>query len=257
MDRERYRPVVAVWNYRQDDVHVEPIRSLGVPLYWFPAGWSSAAKLRAFRRLVRQLEPEVVHASNFYVNFVGYFGAFGTGARAVGSIRNDFVFSKQECGPVVGRLSALWPRSQVSNSAAALESARRSRSFFVPRHLHVVRNALDMARFPSAPVPPNGVTSIVGVGYLLPAKRWDRLLAVAATLKRRGFDYVLRIAGDGPLLSALTQQACDLDVSDRVTFLGHVSDIPRLMEDATFVVHTADNEGCPNAVMEAMAWDAP
>jgi glycosyltransferase involved in cell wall biosynthesis len=114
-----------------------------------------------------------------------------------------------------------------------------------------------MARFPKAPVPPNGVTSIVGVGYLLPAKRWDRLLAIAATLKRRGFDYVLSIAGDGPLLPALTQQARDLDVSDRVTFLGHVSDIPRLMEEATFIVHTADNEGSPNAVMEAMACGRP
>jgi glycosyltransferase involved in cell wall biosynthesis len=253
MDRTRYRPAVAVWNYRPDDVHVEPIRSLGVPLYWFPQGWSSAAKLVAFRRLVGQLAPEVVHASNFYVNFAGYFGAFGTAATAVGSVRNDFVLCKQECGPIVGRLSGYWPRHQVSNSSAALESARRSRSVFVPEHLHVVRNALDLTRFPSADVPPGAAPSIVGIGYLLPAKRWDRLLDVAATLKRRGLDYVLRIAGDGPLLSALTQQARALDVTDRVAFLGHVADIPQLLKDATFVVHTADNEGCPNAVMEAMA----
>ena len=47
MDRERYRPGVAVWNYQQDHLHVEPIRSLGVPLYSFPTDLSSAAKLQS------------------------------------------------------------------------------------------------------------------------------------------------------------------------------------------------------------------
>jgi glycosyltransferase involved in cell wall biosynthesis len=38
-----------------------------------------------------------------------------------------------------------------------------------------------------------------------------------------------------------------------VQFLGRRSDIPDLLKDSTFLVHTADAEGCPNVVMEAMA----
>ena len=100
-----------------------------------------------------------------------------------------------------------------------------------------LRNGLDLTRFPSGAVPLDGPPSIVGVGYLVPAKRWERLLTVAANLKRQGVHCRVQIAGDGPLLPALTQQARDLDVADCVAFLGHVDDIPQLLKDATFLVH--------------------
>jgi len=253
MDRQQYRPAVTVWNYRPDDVHVQPIRALGVPLYWFPSHWSSAAKLGAFRRLVKQLAPEVIHAGTFYTNFAAYAAAFGRGTVAVGSVRGDFVWCRRESGPVVGRLSARWPRDQIFNSSAAIENARRSTGMFVPRQFHLVRNGLDLARFATRPVGDDGPPSLLGVGYLLPAKRWDRLIDVAAGLKRRGVGCVVRIAGDGPLLASLQHQARELGVQDRIEFLGHVDDISKLLNDATFLVHTADLEGCPNAVMEAMA----
>ena len=36
MDRERYRPAVAVWNFSEADVYVPRIRALNVPVYAFP-----------------------------------------------------------------------------------------------------------------------------------------------------------------------------------------------------------------------------
>jgi glycosyltransferase involved in cell wall biosynthesis len=38
-----------------------------------------------------------------------------------------------------------------------------------------------------------------------------------------------------------------------VEFLGYTEDIPAILTDANFVVHTSDSEGCPNVVLEAMA----
>jgi glycosyltransferase involved in cell wall biosynthesis len=78
-------------------------------------------------------------------------------------------------------------------------------------------------------------------------------LIAAVELKRKGVECLIRIAGNGPLHQSLLQQAQDLQVADRVVFLGHREDIPTLLADSTFLVHTAENEGCPNAVMEAMA----
>jgi glycosyltransferase involved in cell wall biosynthesis len=66
-------------------------------------------------------------------------------------------------------------------------------------------------------------------------------------------DFSLRIAGDGPLRSELELQAKKLDLNGRVEFLGRRQDIPRLLEESSFLVHTADAEGCPNVVLEAMA----
>src|SRR5215467_119851 len=93
MDRERYRPAVAVWNYSDQDFHVPLIRSLGVPLYSFTGNHSRAAKLHAFRRLVRQLHPEVVHSWSFYTNFAAHWASLGTGVLPLGSLRSDFLWA--------------------------------------------------------------------------------------------------------------------------------------------------------------------
>src|SRR5439155_5585594 len=96
MDRGRYRPAVAVWNFSETDVYVPRIRALNVPVYALPSMSSAAAKLRAFSRLVRQLKPEVVHSYSFYTNFAAYWGVWGTRAVAVGSVRGDFIRAKRD-----------------------------------------------------------------------------------------------------------------------------------------------------------------
>src|SRR5712691_11783480 len=104
MDRGRYQPAVAVWNFSEADVYVPRIRALNVPVYALPYPPSAAAKLRAFGRLVRQLEPEVVHSYTFFTNFAAYWGVRGTRAVAVGAVRSDFILDKKESGPLLGKL---------------------------------------------------------------------------------------------------------------------------------------------------------
>jgi glycosyltransferase involved in cell wall biosynthesis len=91
------------------------------------------------------------------------------------------------------------------------------------------------------------------VGSLFQVKRWDRLVTLAAELKKSGQRFLIRIVGDGPLSGTLQQLTRNLHVDDRVSFPGHVDDIPSELRHATCLVHTSEVEGCPNVVMEAMA----
>jgi glycosyltransferase involved in cell wall biosynthesis len=252
MDRKYYRPQVVVWNFREDDVFVPQIRALGVPLHSLAGAPSRVAKLRAFRYMIMQINPEVVH-SHSHTNFAAWWATRGTKTIAIGSVRSDLIWAKKQWGPLVGRLSARWPRTQIFNSFAAAENARRSRSLFAPGQSFVVRNGLDLQRFQMLPWPPSGRMCIIGVGSLLPVKRWDRLLTAAQALKRCGFDFLVRIVGEGPLSASLKQQAQVLGIADHVEFSGQSDNIPGLLADATFLAHTSESEGCPNVVMEAMA----
>ena len=252
MDRGRYRPGVVVWNFSESDPYVSKLRALGVPLHSFPQTLPVTAKLRMFSHVVRQCTPEVIHSYSFYTNFAAYRAAWGTPAIAVGSIRSDFNEDRRTAGPLLGRLSACWPRDQICNSFSAAKIVQCSRSLFGPRRFFMVRNSLDLERFQSLPLPADGKVRILGVGSLLPSKRWDRLMLAARELKQRGYDFLVQVAGDGPLRKALEGQAQDLG-HDCVKFIGYTDDIPGLLADATFLVHTSDLEGCPNAVMEAMA----
>jgi len=256
IDRELYRPAVAVWHYCPSDVHVGPIQNLGVAMYAIENTASRVTKLRAFRRLARALEPEVIHSYSFHTNPAAHWAAYGTRAVAVGSIRSDFNWAKAGSGPVLGRLSARWPSYQISNSVLAATDARNARSFFRPAHCEVVRNGVDLERFRQSDIPA-GPVRIAAVGYFLPVKRWERLLRAARVLKRRGLQFEVEMIGGGPLKQALQEQAHHLDIDDCVRFFDHRQDVEAVLARASLMVLTSDTEGCPNAVMEAMACGRP
>jgi glycosyltransferase involved in cell wall biosynthesis len=94
---------------------------------------------------------------------------------------------------------------------------------------------------------------LLAIGGLCQEKRWDRLLNAVALVAARGVRFEVRHAGGGPLREALVAQARRLGVDRLVEFLGPRQDISALLADSTFLIHTADTEGCPNVVMEAMA----
>ena len=253
IDRRRYQPAVVVWNGSERDLYVARIRSLDVPVYSFRTILSARAKLRACARLITHLGPEVVHSYTFYTNFAAYWGVLGTRAVAIGSVRCEFALAKLDSGRVLGHMSARWPRYQIFNSLSAAHTCRGSRQMFAPKRLSVVRNATDLEMFRSTPPAVGPRIRIVGIGSLLPNKRWDRLCRIAAALKQRGFEFLMQIAGDGPLRGMLERQARELELTDCLEFMGHTDDIAAFLAKAGFLVHASDSEGCPNSVMEAMA----
>lgn len=253
MDRERYRPEVVVWNYEEGVPYVARIQALGVPLHALPSPASRRVKLTVLRRLVRQKRPEVLHSYSLYTNLLVWLVTQGTPTLAIGSVREDLRQAEQTMGWLLGKCNARWPRCQIFNNFAAAANVRQTRRFFLPKHLFVVRNALDLLRFRSVPLVAQPQTRIVGIGTLLSVKRWDRLLRAAYTLRSLGYNFVVQIVGDGPLRSLLLQETQRLGLTDCVEFLGYRDDIPAILAQATCVAHTAESEGYPNAVMEAMA----
>src|SRR5262245_58431652 len=253
MDRVRYRPEVVVWSFKETDTYVSRIRALRVPIHSLPPGSSRATKLMAFRRMVMQIRPQVVHSYSFHTNFAVFWATRGTNAIALGGVRSDFDWAKNDAGPLLARLSGRWPTTQIFNSYTAAQSAQLSRKGFGPKKCLVVSNALDLESFRNIPLSSNGKVQLVGVGSLLPVKRWDRLILSAHALKQRGFDFSVRVVGGGPLHASLNEQARVLGVADCVEFVGHSENIPKILAEATFLVHTSEKEGCPNVVMEAMA----
>jgi hypothetical protein len=110
MDREKYRPVVVVWNFSDHDKYVFRVRALGIPLYSFSQKASPLAKITTLTHLVRKLRPEVIHSYSFYTNLAAWVAALGTQVIAVGAVRSDIGNDKKCCGSFIGNLSARWPR---------------------------------------------------------------------------------------------------------------------------------------------------
>jgi len=244
-----------VWSFKPADVYVERIRSLEIDIQSFTDELTPWQKLKAARRLVRGLNPKIVHSYSFYTNFAAWFAARGTAAIPIGSLRSDFFSEKRLAGRLLGRLSARWPRTVIANNRAAALAAERG-GFFKPGTVHVVRNGLDLTLFKESNQSPP-LPTIVSVGSLQPDKKWDRLVAACSELHRGGKRFRLRMIGDGPLMDALRTQAASCGIKEHVEFLGQRQDVPEILAQSTFLAHTADREGCPNVVMEAMACGKP
>jgi glycosyltransferase involved in cell wall biosynthesis len=99
--------------------------------------------------------------------------------------------------------------------------------------------------------------SIVGVGSLFSFKRWDTIIRVVRQVRSQGYDCTVIIAGDGPERGSLERLARDLGIEEHVKLIGLTSDVPELLNQSRILVHASETEGCPNAVMEAMACGRP
>lgn len=94
-------------------------------------------------------------------------------------------------------------------------------------------------------------------GRLAEQKRVDDLLKALDLLQHVQPDLRTLIAGDGPLRPRLEHLARDFELGDKVRFLGHRDDVPRLMAACDLVVLPSAYEGLPNLVLEAMRFRKP
>jgi glycosyltransferase involved in cell wall biosynthesis len=258
LDRDLYRPAVIAWNLNSSDKYYQDIHDLQIPIYGLPYAGNPLYKLVACRALARHLKPEVIHSYGFHTNFAAYYSAKVTGAVAIGSLRGDFAREKAEGGIIRGALNARWPGCYISNSLTTANLANRHSGRFVPNKIIVVRNGLDLNRFSGLNGSEPKQNYVAAVGSLFPVKRWDRLLRAVQRVKTVSEGGVrIRIAGEGPLRSSLKKLAEKLGVASAIQFIGPTHDIPSFLRNARFLVHTSESEGCPNAVMEAMACGLP
>lgn len=104
---------------------------------------------------------------------------------------------------------------------------------------------------------PEDTILAVNVGWLVARKRIDITLRTFAGVARKVAKAVLLIVGEGPERSALESLATDLDVADRVRFLGMRSDVRDILAECDCLVHSSIAETCTNVVIESMAAGIP
>jgi glycosyltransferase involved in cell wall biosynthesis len=102
-----------------------------------------------------------------------------------------------------------------------------------------------------------GELAVGAVGRLEPQKRFDVLLDAFARAQRRVPALKLFIVGDGSQRRVIADRVAQLGIDHAVRLLGHRHDVARLHHAFDLFVQSADYEGTPNAVLEAMALENP
>ena len=132
--------------------------------------------------------------------------------------------------------------------------------------LHLVRNGLELGRFPYRDPHPVGATvRVAAVGRLVEKKGFQYLLPAAAELLDQGFSIDMQIAGTGPLAEKLQDTIERLRLSAHVQLIG-----PRTQDQIQELLRSSDAfiapcivgadgnaDGIPTVLLEAMATGVP
>jgi len=104
----------------------------------------------------------------------------------------------------------------------------------------------------------DGVFRVLMVATLETHKDHATLIRAVALLRRSGLRLEINLAGQGALERPLKALAEELQVADRVRFLGARRDVPELLgQSDLFVLATTPHEGRPGVIMEALAAAVP
>lgn len=124
----------------------------------------------------------------------------------------------------------------------------------------VIPNGVDLERYsPSPEADEFGEPTLLYLGRLKRYKRVDLIIRAVHELRRRGIEARLLLAGKGDHRSELEDLVGELDLGDRVRFLGYVSEEEKLDLFRRSWVHllTSPKEGWGIANLEAAACGTP
>ena len=89
------------------------------------------------------------------------------------------------------------------------------------------------------------------VGAFLEAKNHSFILKIFRKITEIDEKAILLLVGDGPLKSHILSLASDLELTNKIVFLGKRSDVPELMMAMDCLLFPSIYEGFPNVILEA------
>lgn len=226
------------------------------------------SQLKALRQYVEQHRIQLVHSHEYKSNLFAWLLARKSGLALLSTAHGwtgDSFRERRLYYPADRRLLRRFP-AIISVSS---EITRTLVGAGVPKQrIHTIPNAIDGQAFAvdrltgqkfrqRLGIGPDDIV-IGGAGRLAPQKRFDLLLDACHEVSRQtGRPLRVVIAGEGQLRQPLQEQINRLGAADRFLLAGHVSDIREFFSGIDLFVQASDYEGTSNAVLEAMAMNAP
>ncbi len=255
-----------------DELGVRPLR---IPRMGRELGLGD---IPAFLRLVcelRRFGPDIVHTHGAKAGTLGRLAALVSGRGRPRVVVHTF-HGHSLTGYFSPRRAALFTRIErflakaTTRLIAVSEEVRDDlvRLGVAPvGRFEVIRLGLDLERFlvdeptradrgaamrAALGIPPDARV-VTLIARLVPIKRVDRFLAVAAQLAAELDDVWFLVVGDGELRERLHAQP----QPERVVWAGFQRDVPAVCFASDVVVLTSDNEGTPVSLIEAQAAGVP
>ncbi|MCA9416665.1 MAG: glycosyltransferase [Candidatus Omnitrophica bacterium] len=218
----------------------------------------------ALRKRIREDRIDLLHSWLIDDNPYAWMATVGTRLRFIASLRSR----PTRRDPLRKRIDRF-----VFNSAqCVLANSLEVRDFLVEefrieeKRIEVIENGIDLdrlmpARSKAEVRKKNGTPLedflVLFVGRLDKVKRADFLLESFSFAIKERPNMSLWMVGEGPMKEELANLAANLEIDEKVHFLGTRSDVGDLYHAADLFALCSETEGLPNVVVESMACGTP
>lgn len=234
----------------------------GIEAETLPLKKKSISALGAMRRAMASWRPHIVNCHSSIDHWLAAIGRIGLQPRPA------IVRTRHISAPVSRNRPTRWLYNRgcehvMTTSEAMVEELTADR-FLPPGHVTAVPTGIDIARFVPGDAAAarralgiDGPAFIFGIVATLRSWKGHRFL-LDALAGQGGGDVRLLIVGDGPQEENLRNQIAQLGIGGRVQLAGRQEDVvPWLQAMDVFVLPSTDNEGVPQALLQAMACELP
>lgn len=272
------KPVVCVVLSRNPDLENE-FRSKGIELIHLgvKSRWWWIEGVLKFRRIVRNIKPDLVHSTLFKADIISRIGLLGSRIPCIGSFVSDsygkarlqsFSFSMRCKIHMIKLIDALTAQrvdhfvsiteAIVRNNCRALGvSASKVSVIYRGRNIDLLLNAVSRegtehlrSRFKNNVV-------FLSVARLIKMKGYRESIRAFAKVRQEIPSAIYLIAGEGNDRPCLERLITDLRLEQSVFLLGTRNDVPTLLSFADFFVFPSHFEGQGGALVEAMLFGKP
>jgi len=242
-----------------------PVRALG-----FRASRAPLGALRLLRALRRE-RPDILHAHMTHANIAARLSSRLVRVPIV-------ICSERNSGAWKSRRLVRFERA-IAGWADWYTAVSQSVADFLVEQQNVPHDRVSVIRNGVRLVPPLSAEQRAAVRRGLAVREGERLiLSVGRVVPQKGYEHLIRaiphvlkhepsarfyVVGDvsrrkyADYHALLSELAAELNVSDRLEFLGVRDDVPILLGSADLFVMSSLWEGLPNALLEAMSAGVP
>ncbi len=252
---------VRVYSLERGEFFEAELQRIGISPIWIGRRTHPVLRTVALMRALANFRPHIVQSAHFYTNLYVAAAALPHRALGLGAIRSD-TYHEAAANGGWGRSLLQLPSALLANSQAA----KRGAEFLGvrPEKVYVVGNVIDLPELDRSAASYDGAAwgsdriVVASVARHARVKRLERFLAALARARAAVPTVFGVLIGTGPEHEDLRRMAQALGLGpNSVAFLGMRDDVPRLLRAADLLLMTSDEEGFPNAILEAMASRLP
>ncbi len=264
LDKEKYD--VTVFSMLAGDQLLQDFKDCGVKVVCL--GMKHKRDLSGFWKLYRFFksnEIQIVHTHLLEADIFGRFAALLAGVPIVISTQHSVDAWKKHPQRMRTKMRLWLDKFAARHSSGVIAVSDTVKEFLKkyqnvpPEKIYVLRNGIEVSNHIKAfsSKSDDDIITLGSVGRLFEEKGFEYLLRAFQQVKILKPEIKLLIAGDGPLRAPLEQLAKELKISEDVTFLGNITDIPDFFRTIDIFVLSSIQEGIPLALLEAMAAAKP